>query len=175
MADGGRPGGRDRRVHADGLRQFVRLQRHNRGYNNAYYGNSNAYNSGYSYNNNANPFYSRSAAAAQRRPYGDQDRDGVRNRNDIGCQWRRHSGLLPAVAKQRAFQPASGALREPAFLHLRAFNKSQLRQHAAIVAVFDGLPGIVPPKGGPSPVEDKDAQRQLARRRGPGDGDGGVR
>jgi hypothetical protein len=54
----------------------------NRGYNNAYYGNSNAYNSGYSYNNNANPFYSRSAAAAQRRPYGDQDRDGVRNRND---------------------------------------------------------------------------------------------
>ena len=55
----------------------------NRGYNNAYYRDSNAYNSGYSYNNNANPFYSRSAAAAQRRPYGDQDRDGVRNRNDM--------------------------------------------------------------------------------------------
>jgi hypothetical protein len=59
----------------------------NRGYNNAYYGNNsgyyNAYNSGYSYNNNANPFYSQSAAAAQRRPYGDQDRDGVRNRNDM--------------------------------------------------------------------------------------------
>lgn len=62
----------------------------NRGYNNAYdgnnsgsYGTPNAYTSGYSYNNNANPFYSRSAAAAQRRPYGDQDRDGVRNRNDM--------------------------------------------------------------------------------------------
>jgi hypothetical protein len=55
----------------------------NRGYNNAYYSNPNPYNSGYSYNNNANPFYSRSAAAAQRRPYGDQDRDGVRNRSDM--------------------------------------------------------------------------------------------
>ena len=62
---------------------------YNSGYNNAYYsnnsgyyGNANAYNSGYSYNN-TNPFYSRSAAAAQRRPYGDQDRDGVRNRNDV--------------------------------------------------------------------------------------------
>ena len=57
----------------------------NSGYNNAYYSNPNpnAYSSGYSYNNNANPFYSRSAAAAQRRPYGDQDRDGVRNRNDM--------------------------------------------------------------------------------------------
>src|SRR5688572_8382274 len=47
------------------------------------YDNSYAYSSGYSYNNNANPFYSRSAASAQRRPYGDQDRDGVRNRNDM--------------------------------------------------------------------------------------------
>lgn len=56
---------------------------YNSGYNNAYYGNPNAYSSGYSYNNNANPFYSRSAVAAQRRPYGDQDRDGVRNRNDM--------------------------------------------------------------------------------------------
>lgn len=55
----------------------------NRGYDNAYYSNPNAYSSGYSYNNNANPFYSRSVAAAQRRPYGDQDRDGVRNRNDM--------------------------------------------------------------------------------------------
>jgi len=53
----------------------------NRGYNNAYYGSGSG--SGYSYNNNANPFYSRSAAAAQRRPYGDQDRDGVRNRSDM--------------------------------------------------------------------------------------------
>ena len=52
-------------------------------YNGGYYGNSNAYTSGYNYNNNANPFYSRSAASAQRRPYGDQDRDGVRNRNDM--------------------------------------------------------------------------------------------
>ncbi len=52
-----------------------------RGYNNSgYYNNSNAYSSGY--NNSSNPFYSRSAASAQRRPYGDQDRDGVRNRSD---------------------------------------------------------------------------------------------
>ena len=55
---------------------------YNSGYNNhGYYSNSNAYNSGY--NTSGNPFYSRSAAAAQRRPYGDQDRDGVRNRNDM--------------------------------------------------------------------------------------------
>ncbi len=65
----------------------------NRGYNTAYdnnsggywsngvyYSNANSYNSGY--NTSMNPFYSQSAAAAQRRPYGDQDRDGVRNRND---------------------------------------------------------------------------------------------
>lgn len=52
----------------------------NRDYNSGYYNNTNAYNSGY--NNSGNPFYSRSAASAQRRPYGDQDRDGVRNRND---------------------------------------------------------------------------------------------
>lgn len=75
----------------------------NRGYNNAddqnsggywrngvYYNNANSYNSGYnsssynspSYNSSMNPFYSPSASSAQRRPYGDQDRDGVRNRND---------------------------------------------------------------------------------------------
>lgn len=53
----------------------------NRGYNSSYYNNSNAYNSGYG-NASTNPFYSPSASAAQRRPYGDQDRDGVRNRND---------------------------------------------------------------------------------------------
>lgn len=56
----------------------------NNGYwrNGVYYSNSNAnaYNAGY--NNSANPFYSPSASSAQRRPYGDQDRDGVRNRND---------------------------------------------------------------------------------------------
>ena len=45
------------------------------------YDNSYAYN-GRGYNNSANPFYSPSASSAQRRPYGDQDRDGVRNRND---------------------------------------------------------------------------------------------
>ena len=52
--------------------------------NGVYYNNSSSYNSGYntSYNSSANPFYSSSAASAQRRPYGDQDRDGVRNRND---------------------------------------------------------------------------------------------
>ncbi|MSP75566.1 MAG: hypothetical protein EXR12_05470 [Rhodospirillaceae bacterium] len=58
----------------------------NNGYwrNGVYYTNSNS--SGYNnsgYNNaSANPFYSPSAGAAQRQPYGDQDRDGVRNRND---------------------------------------------------------------------------------------------
>jgi hypothetical protein len=52
----------------------------NRGYSNAY--NNNAYNNN-AYNNNGSPFYSRSAASAQRRPHGDQDRDGVRNRNDM--------------------------------------------------------------------------------------------
>lgn len=56
----------------------------NNGYwrNGVYYSNSNAntYNAGY--NNSANPFYSPSASSAQRRPYGDLDRDGVRNRND---------------------------------------------------------------------------------------------
>ena len=58
-------------------------QNNNNGYwrNGVYYQNSNAYNQGY--NNSGNPFYSQSAASAQRRPYGDQDRDGVRNRNDI--------------------------------------------------------------------------------------------
>ena len=58
--------------------------------NGVYYNNSNSYNSGYNsgYNNagyanaSMNPFYSPSAASAQRRPYADQDRDGVRNRND---------------------------------------------------------------------------------------------
>lgn len=50
--------------------------------NGVYYSNSNAYNSSY-YNQSANPFYSQSAAQAQRRPYGDMDRDGVRNRNDM--------------------------------------------------------------------------------------------
>ena len=48
-----------------------------------YYNDANTYNSGYS--TSANPFYSQSAAVAQRRPYGDQDRDGVRNRNDSGA------------------------------------------------------------------------------------------
>jgi hypothetical protein len=54
----------------------------NSGYwrNGVYYSNSSSYNQGY--NAGANPFYSPSAASAQRRPYGDQDRDGVRNRND---------------------------------------------------------------------------------------------
>lgn len=56
--------------------------------NGVYYNNSNSYNQGYNnsynqgYNASTNPFYSPSAASAQRRPYGDQDRDGVRNRND---------------------------------------------------------------------------------------------
>ena len=59
-------------------------------YNNGYNSNNNGYwrdgiynntyNSGY--NTSANLFYSQSAASAQRRPYGDQDRDGVRNHND---------------------------------------------------------------------------------------------
>ncbi|MBL0898022.1 MAG: hypothetical protein IBJ17_04895 [Reyranella sp.] len=63
---------------------------YNGGYNNRspYYSSNTAYRSGY-YNQgyygsqSGNPFYSRSADAAQRRPYGDMDRDGVRNRNDI--------------------------------------------------------------------------------------------
>ncbi len=50
---------------------------YNRG---GYYNNSSSWNQGY--NASMNPFYSSSASAAQRRPYGDQDRDGVRNRND---------------------------------------------------------------------------------------------
>lgn len=61
----------------------------NRTYNsNPYYSRNTAYRSGY-YNQgyygsqSGNPFYSRSADAAQRRPYGDMDRDGVRNRNDM--------------------------------------------------------------------------------------------
>lgn len=64
---------------------------YNRSYNsNPYYSSNTSYRSGY-YNSNqgyysnqsGNPFYSQSANAAQRRPYGDMDRDGVRNRNDI--------------------------------------------------------------------------------------------
>ncbi len=45
-----------------------------------YYNHANTDTAGYS--TSADPFYSQSAAAAQHRPYGDQDRDGVRNRNE---------------------------------------------------------------------------------------------
>lgn len=57
----------------------------NQGYwrNGVYYSNNTAYNQGYYSNQSGNPFYSRSADAAQRRPRGDMDRDGVRNRNDM--------------------------------------------------------------------------------------------
>jgi hypothetical protein len=67
---------------------------YNSGYNNRYYSSSpyyssnsayrsGYYNQGYYSNQSSNPFYSRSADVAQRRPYGDMDRDGVPNRHDM--------------------------------------------------------------------------------------------
>ena len=143
-------------------------------YNSGYYGNSNTYTSGYNYNNNANPFYSRSAAAAQRRPYGDQDRDGVRNRNDSDANG---DGIPDFFRGSEAKRFPAGFRSPPG----AGFFASACLQQIAVAPTRRhrrGLcwsPGIVPPKGGPSPVEGKDAQRQLARRRGPGDGYGGVR